>query len=39
MQRDTVKGYDPGVGSPGRKGLKYSREAYLAAGEKSSVDI
>ena len=25
---------DPGVGSPGRKGLKYSREAAEASGEK-----
>ena len=25
---------DPGVGSPGRKGLKFSREAAEASGEK-----
>ena len=30
-----MKGYDPGVGCPGRKGLKFSREAYLDDGEKS----
>ena len=38
-QRDTEKGYDPGDGSPGRKGLKISREAYLESGEKSFVNI
>ena len=28
-QRDTYEGHDPGDGSPGRKGLKTSKEACL----------
>ena len=31
--------YKPGVGSPGRKGLKFSREVYWNRGEKSFVYI
>ena len=31
--------YDPGDGSPGRKGPKYSREACMETGEKSFVNI
>ena len=38
-QRDTLKGHDPGVGRPGRKGPKFSREACLDGGEKSFVYI
>ena len=38
-QRDALKGYDPGDGSPGRKGPKFSREAYLDGDEKSFVYI
>ena len=38
-QRDTFKACDPGVGRPGRKGPKLSREAHVEEGEKSSVYI
>ena len=34
-----MKGHDPGDGRPGRKGPKFSREACLDEGEKSSVDV
>ena len=34
-----MKGHDPGVGSPGRKGPKFSREACLDGGEKRFVYI
>jgi len=37
--RDTFKGHDPGDGCPGRKGLKFSREACLEDGEKSCAYI
>ena len=36
-QRDTFEGHKPGVGRPGRKGPKISREVCLEEGEKSSV--
>ena len=36
---DTCEGHDPGVGCPGRKGLKISRDACLNRGEKSLVYI
>ena len=36
-RRDTFEGHDPGVGRPGRKGPKISREACFKEGEKSSV--
>ena len=36
-QRDTFEGHDPGVGCPGRKGPKISREAIMEGGEKSHV--
>ena len=35
-QRDTLEGNIPGVGRPGRKGPKISREVFLDEGEKSS---
>ena len=38
-RRDTFEGHDPGVGLPGRKGPKISREACLDGGEKSFVYI
>ena len=38
-QRDTLRRYKPGVGSPGRKGLKFSKEVYWNRGEKSFVYI
>ena len=38
-QRDTEEVYDPGDGSPGRKGPKISREACMETGEKSFVNI
>ena len=38
-QRDTFEGNIPGVGWPGRKGLKFSREVFLEEGEKSSVNV
>ena len=38
-QRDTEEVYDPGDGSPGRKGPKFSREACMETGEKSFVNI
>ena len=31
---DTLQSRDPGVGCPGRKGLKHSREAWRHGGEK-----
>ena len=34
-----MKAMKPGVGLPGRKGLKYSREVIVDEGEKSSVNI
>ena len=34
-----MKGHDPGVGRPGRKGPKISREACVDEGEKSLVNI
>ena len=37
-KKDTLKGHIPGVGCPGRKGLKFSREVCLDEGEKSSLD-
>ena len=37
--KDTSEGHDPGVGGPGRKGPKISREACLDGGEKSLVYI
>ena len=35
--RDTCEVIDPGVGCPGRKGPKISREAIMERGEKSYV--
>ena len=35
-QKDTFEGNNPGVGRPGRKGPKFSREVFLEEGEKSS---
>ncbi len=37
--RDTLKEHNPGVGRPGRKGTKISREVCLDGGEKSLVYI
>ena len=37
--RDTLKGNNPGVGRPGRKGTKISSEVFLDSGEKSLVYI
>ena len=31
---DTLQRWNPGVGSPGRKGLKHSREVHWRGGEK-----
>ena len=36
---DTMMETDPGDGSPGRKGLKFSREAGRHGGEKRYKDI